>query len=179
MPYWVKPLIVGIPTICNAWPMTSPLHLQTYIPAYLNWLSNKLSRSASEHYRRHFGVGIEVWRLLVELRTHGHTSVQEASRALGMDKASVSRALHSMEAQGLIDSVPSPHDGRARECHLTDEGAALHDRMASLALLREQALLSCLAEPERAQLLSLLQRLHAHLPEVERQTLAWCAQASE
>ena len=75
---------------------------QRYVPAYINWISNKLSRGASQHYLKCFGVGIEVWRILLLLTQQKTLTAQEAARVIGMDKASVSRAFKAMQAQGLI-----------------------------------------------------------------------------
>lgn len=151
-------------------PLPEHLRLERYAPAYINWISNKLSRGASQHYLSLFGVGIEAWRLLVELAAKGKTTAQDASRALGMNKASVSRAMKSMQAQGLIALSLDSSDGRLRHARLTPKGRSLHLRIEELALHREQAFLSVLGAHERELLLGMLRRLHDHIPEVERQT---------
>ena len=150
---------------------SSQLDLQAYAPAYINWISNKLSRGASQHYLALFGVGIEVWRLLVELAVKGQTTAQDAARNLGMDKGSVSRALRSMQADGLITVRLDADDGRLRLARLTRKGRDLHRRIEPLALHRHQVFLSALKPQEQAQFLDMLHRLHEHLPEVEAQTL--------
>lgn len=144
------------------------LQLHAYVPAYLNWISNKLSRGASQLYLERFGVGVEVWRLLAELQAKGSTTVQEAHRALGMDKASISRALRAMQASGLIEFARDARDARLRHARATEKGQALHRQMERVALRREAVLLSVLDTEERARLLDMLRRLHDHLPEVER-----------
>lgn len=146
------------------------IDLERYAPAYINWISNKLSRGASQHYLELFGVGIEVWRLLVELAIKGRTSAQEASRALGMNKASISRAIKSMVEKELIHLSLDPRDGRMRHASLTRKGRALHDRIERLALFREREFLSVLDEAEQALLIDMLHRLHDHLPDVEVRT---------
>lgn len=146
------------------------IELEGYAPAYINWISNKLSRGASQYYLGLFGVGVEVWRLLMELAAKGRTTAQDASRALGMNKASVSRAMKTMQDQGLIALSLDRHDGRLRHARLTAKGRALHQRIERLALHREKVFLSVLDAQEQAQLMQMLRRLHEHLPEVERQT---------
>lgn len=143
------------------------IDLEHYAPAYINWISNKLSRGASQQYLEQFGVGIEVWRLLMEVATRGQTSAQEAVKALGMNKASVSRALKGMLEQGLVHLALDESDGRVRQVSLTPKGRALHARIEQLALVREREFLSVLEPHERQQLIQMLRRLHDHLPEVE------------
>ena len=148
-------------------PVIDPLR---YVPAYINWISNKLSRGASQHYLQHFDVGIEVWRILLLLAQHTTVSVQDAARVIGMDKGSVSRAFKTMHARGLIALSLDAVDGRLRLASLTRKGRALQAQMADMAAAREQAFLSVLSAAEREVLIDMLRRLHDHLPQVEAQT---------
>ncbi len=141
--------------------------LERYVPAYVTWIANKLSRGASQHYLGVFDVGIETWRVLVLLAIEGSISAQQVSRIIGMDKASVSRSFKSMQAKGLISIGLDHDDGRLRIATLTRKGRALHDDIIGIALERERALLSVLTERERDTLVGLLKRLHENLPAVE------------
>ena len=144
--------------------------LARYVPAYLTWIANKLSRGASQHYLAAFGVGIETWRLLVLLAIERRISAQQASRIIGMDKASVSRCFKSMQRDGLVTIGLDAGDGRLRIATLTDTGRTLHDQILGVALERERALLSVLDAGERDTLIGLLVRLHENLPAVEAAT---------
>lgn len=146
-----------------------PVHvdLERYVPAFLTWIANKLSRGASQHYLAVFDVGIEVWRCLVLLAIEHSISAQQVSRIIGMDKASVSRCFKSMQADGLITLGLDAADGRVRIATLTKKGRALHDQIIGIALERERAFLSVLTKPEQTTLIALLKRLHANLPQVE------------
>ena len=151
------------------------IDLERYVPAYLTWTANKLSRGASGFYLKHFGVGIEVWRCLVLLAVDGACSANQVSRVIGMDKASVSRCFKSMQEGGFIRIELDRNDGRARIAVLTDEGRALHDAIRGVALERERALLEVLSKDEAKSLLTLLQRVHENLPEVEAATQRFLA----
>lgn len=155
-----------------------PVHvdLERYVPAFLTWIANKLSRGASQHYLAVFGVGIEVWRCLVLLAIEDSISAQKVSRIIGMDKASVSRCFKSMQADGLITLKLDAADGRIRIATLTRKGRALHDRIIGIALERERAFLSVLTGAEQETLITLLKRLHANLPEVETATARFVAE---
>jgi DNA-binding MarR family transcriptional regulator len=146
------------------------IDLDHYVPAYLTWTSNKLSRGASQHYLKVFGVGIETWRCLVLLAIEGSISAQQVSRVIGMDKASVSRCFKTMQESGFIRIALDPRDGRARIAVLTAKGRALHDEIREVALERERAFLEVLSDDESETLLNLLRRLHENLPAVETAT---------
>lgn len=141
-----------------------------YVPAFLVWTANKLSRGASHYYLSLFGVGIETWRCLVFLAGRPSASAQQISAEIGMDKASVSRCFKSMQKRGLIALSVDPEDGRLRWARLTRKGRQLHDGIYGVAMERERALLSVLSPDEREMLIGMLQRLHENLPEVERAT---------
>jgi DNA-binding MarR family transcriptional regulator len=147
--------------------------LDRYVPAFLTWIANKLSRGASQHYLRVFDVGIETWRCLVLLAIHHSISAQQVSRIIGMDKASVSRCFKGMQAKGYITLSLDAEDGRVRIATLTKKGRQVHDGILGIALERERAFLDVLTVPERETLIGLLQRLHENLPAVEAATEAY------
>lgn len=150
--------------------------LERYVPAFLTWIANKLSRGASQHYLSVFDVGIETWRCLVLLAIEGSISAQNVSRIIGMDKGSVSRCFKSMQARGLITLRLDADDGRLRMATLTKKGRALHDQIMGVALERERAFLAVLSDAERETLIGLLKRLHENLPAVEVATAAYVGQ---
>ena len=151
-------------------PQNPVVDLQTYVPAYLTWIANKLSRGASAAYLAAFDVGIETWRILVLLAIEESISAQRVSRVIGMDKASVSRTFKRMHQRGLVTMGLDASDGRLRVATITSAGRALHDQVLGVALERERALLQVLDDTERQTLVGLLRRLHDNLPAVERAT---------
>jgi DNA-binding MarR family transcriptional regulator len=151
------------------------IDLDRYVPAYLTWITNKLSRGASHNYLKVFNIGIESWRCLVLLAIHRSISAQRVSQIIGMDKASVSRCFKSMQAKGLIVMGLDAADGRLRIATLTPQGRAMHDQIRGMALERERALLSVLSESDKNALIRLLKRLHENLPAVEEATTRYVA----
>lgn len=163
----------GVPTRRASAPAdeTGPVvDLERYVPAFLTWIANKLSRGASQAYLAAFDVGIETWRILVLLAIHRSISAQGVSRIIGMDKASVSRAFKSMQARSLITIGLDGGDGRVRLATITAKGRKLHDQIFGVALERERAFLSVLSPAETDTLIGLLHRLHDNLPAVEQAT---------
>jgi DNA-binding MarR family transcriptional regulator len=151
------------------------IDLDRFVPAYLIWIGNKLTRGSSQHYLNLFGVGAEVWRCMVLLAIHETISAQQVSQIIGMDKASVSRCFKQMAAKQLISLKLDPTDGRIRLASLTLHGQQIHDQILGIALAREEALLSVLSPDERETLLGLLKRVHENLPAVEQATQSFIA----
>jgi len=146
------------------------LDLENYAPAYFTFVATKLASGAAAVYRKHFGVGIEIWRVLVMLALDEKVSVNMVCKLIGMDKGSVSRCFKSMYEKGFITFSHDPRDGRVRYATLTPAGWRKHDEIKAVALERQRAFLSCLEPEESRQLIDLLHRLHANLPNVERAT---------
>ncbi|WP_394792201.1 MarR family winged helix-turn-helix transcriptional regulator [Rhodoferax sp.] len=142
------------------------LDLERYVPALLNFLSNKLSAGASQCYRENFGVGIVEWRVLSMLAVENHIPAQRICQVIGLDKAAVSRSLVQLEKEGCISSEVDARDARRYTVSLTPSGRALHDRVFVVAKAREQRLLADFSPEEVDILIDLLNRMHARLDEV-------------
>jgi DNA-binding MarR family transcriptional regulator len=69
----------------------------------------------------------------------------------------------ALEARSLLERRHNPHDRRTRELHLTAAGRDLLGRAFSLVAEFEFDLISELSDPERDQLLELLQRVGTQL----------------
>lgn len=144
------------------------LDLAHYVPALLTFVSNKLSRSGSALYRRHFGVGIIEWRVLTMLALEPSIPASRVCQVIGLDKGPVSRSLAGLERQGLVTIRADAADTRRRLATLTPAGRALHDRIIVVALERERRLLSCLTAKQQDSLIELLNLLHENLGAVNR-----------
>lgn len=152
---------------------SSGIDLDNYAPAYFTFIATKLASRAGATYRKHFGVGIEIWRVLVMLAIDEKISVNMVCKLIGMDKGSVSRCFKSMYEKGLVTFSSDPNDGRVRYATLTRAGHEKHERIKAVALERQRALLSCLTSEEAKVLIKLLRRLHTNLPNVEIETAAF------
>jgi DNA-binding MarR family transcriptional regulator len=141
------------------------LHLERYVPGLVLWLSNKLAGSASQIYRKRFGVGIVEWRILAYLAVYDKGTGAQMSQLMGMDKAAISRSASFLQAQKMV--VGRQGVGRNLEFKLTPKGRKLHDRMLPLALARERTLLTGLNEKDVKSLVGYLHVLLNNLPAVE------------
>jgi DNA-binding MarR family transcriptional regulator len=68
--------------------------------------------------------------------------------------------IQSLEARGLIERKPHPHDGRAVGLHVTTKGQALMVRAEQVATELEIEKTAKLTPSERASLLELLQKIY-------------------
>jgi DNA-binding MarR family transcriptional regulator len=139
------------------------LDLDRYVPAFVTFIANKLSKSATALYQRKFGVNVTEWRIMSLLAIEPGIPAARICHVIGFDKGPVSRTLGAMEKRGLIVIRSDPNDGRTHAISLTAKGRATHDKVIVAAFDRERRLLSCLSRDEQETLIDLLRRLHENL----------------
>lgn len=147
-------------------PSSPQLDLNRYVPGLVTFLSNKLSSGASACYRKHYGIGVVEWRMLSMLAVENGISGNRICQVIGLDKSAVSRALQALESAGHVRSETDAQDARRSTVSLTVAGRALHDRVLTTAIEREQRLLSDLSANEVDTLINLLNRLNAQIENV-------------
>jgi DNA-binding MarR family transcriptional regulator len=146
------------------------LDLDRYVPAFITFIANKLSNSATVFYQRNFGVNITEWRIMSLLAIEPGIPASRICNVIGFDKGPVSRNLSMLQKRGLVAIRTAPDDGRTHAISLTARGRAVHDKVIVAALERERRLLSCLKKEEREVLIDLLRRLHENLGAVTGQS---------
>jgi len=103
---------------------------------------------------RHFG-------LLTHIATAAGQSQQALSGALGVHRTAMVALVDDLEARGLVERRRDPRDRRAYALHLTRAAAELLADAERAVDAHEAELLASLDEPERDQLVGLLQRIAA------------------
>jgi len=139
------------------------LDLERYVPAFITFIANKLSNSATALYQSKFGVNVTEWRIMSLLAIEPDIAAARICQVIGFDKGPVSRTLAGLQKRGLIAIRTDPDDGRTHMISLTARGRATHDQVIVAALERERRLLSCLSRDEQEVLIDLLRRLHNNL----------------
>jgi DNA-binding MarR family transcriptional regulator len=134
---------------------------ESYTPAYLSVVSNALSWGGSHLYSRHFGVGVNDWRILSALGNHPGATAGELCDVLGLNKSVVSRSVAGLVERGLVGIE---RDDGTRRHYLTEDGAVLHDQLLPLALERERLLLRDFTPEEVGQLRTFLRRMYLNIP---------------
>lgn len=142
------------------------LDLERYVPAFITFIANKLSRSATTQYQRKFGVNVTEWRIMSLLAIEPGIAATRICHVIGFDKGPVSRTLSLLQRRGLIGIRSDPDDGRSHSIALTAKGMSIHDKVIIAALERERRLLSCLTDAEQETLIELLRRIHANIHRV-------------
>src|SRR5258708_4752285 len=145
------------------------LDLNRYVPAFITFIANKLSNSATALYQRNFGVNVTEWRIMSLLAIEPGIPAARICNVIGFDKGPVSRNLSVLQKRGLVVIRTAPDDGRTHAISLTARGRAVHDKVIAAALERERRLLSCLKKEEREILIDMLRRLHENLGAVTGQ----------
>src|SRR5215471_21723426 len=139
------------------------LDLDRYVPAFITFIANKLSNSATAFYQREFGVNVTEWRIMSLLAIEPGIPASRICHVIGFDKGPVSRTLASLEKRGLVAIRSDPNDGRTHSISLTAKGRATHDKVIVAAFARERRLLACISKDEQEVLIDLLRRLHENL----------------
>ncbi|MFT4096064.1 MAG: MarR family transcriptional regulator [Rhodoblastus sp.] len=137
------------------------LDLDNYAVAYLTWIANKISSSASAIYRKRFGVGVTDWRIMALLAVEPWIPAGRISEVIGFDRAVISRSLAFMQERGLVETRFQDNNFRRQFIALTKAGLDLHDRIVDVAREREKFLLAELTEEERRAAIRLLAKIHA------------------
>jgi DNA-binding MarR family transcriptional regulator len=135
-------------------PPTPLIDVERYSPGVIRAVANKLEGGASRFYRKHYGIGLSEWHILIALAADPWMTSPVLCKSAGLDKAAVSRSLGRMEQQGLV--VSRDTTGRCRATALTAKGRRLHERIGQAALVREEAFLAELSPKQVDTLVSLL-----------------------
>ena len=141
--------------------MSGELKLDAYLPYRLSVASNAVSALIATRYEALFGLRVPEWRLVAVLGAGEPRTQQALGAATRMDKVTVSRALRTLTARGLVARRPHPGDARAQVAQLTAAGARLYRAVAPQALEMEARVLAGFTPAERAQFLALLERVEA------------------
>lgn len=137
------------------------LTLDDYLPYRLSVAANAVSELIARAYQSRFGLSIPHWRLMAVLGEDGPLTQQAICRRTVMDKVTVSRAAAALTKRGLVSRAPNEADGRSHRVGLSDQGQALYDEIAPLALAYQARLLKAFSPFEQHTAHSLLRRLEA------------------
>lgn len=138
---------------------TASIDLDRFVPYRLSVLSNLVSGTIADAYRRRFGLGIPEWRVLAVLARFPGLSAAEVAERTRMDAVAVSRAVARLLADRRLQRTVSRQDRRRSVLSMSAGGAAVYRAVAPLALDYERNLLAALDAGDRATLERLLEVL--------------------
>ena len=133
--------------------------LARFIPYRLAVLADTISQTIASVYVDQFDLSRHEWRILAWLGNHPSMAAKDVGRNAGLDKMQLSRALAGLEDKKLVAAERDEHDRRGNVLRLTQQGRATYDRIAPLALAREEYLLSALTAAEAAALDTIMAKL--------------------
>lgn len=129
-------------------PNETSLSLEQFLAYRAVRFANKLSHAVSDIYTDEYGLSVAQWRVLATLAEHdGLTATTVASRT-AMDKVKVSRAITSLEANGMLTRCTVAGDSRALQLSLTKSGRALYNTVVPKALAWQERLVNEVPEDE-------------------------------
>jgi DNA-binding MarR family transcriptional regulator/N-acetylglutamate synthase-like GNAT family acetyltransferase len=102
-------------------------------------------------------------RVLYEVAARGHTTGSELARALGLDRAYLTRILQGFSAKDLVSYAPNPSDRRGNFIALTREGDEAYSGLREKAELSVAAMLSPLSPGDRRRLADAMWTIRALL----------------
>lgn len=92
---------------------------------------NRLLLEAGDELTGAMGLTSARWQVL-GVAEHGPVGVSEVARTMGLTRQSVQETANSLKAEGFIDLVDDPRDGRVKLIALTEKGVNAMEVVARL-----------------------------------------------
>lgn len=115
------------------------------------------------------------WQVLVLVRSREWGTQAAMAEAMGIRGATLTHHLNALERQGLVRRWREDANRRVQRAELTDQGAALFDRLRAVAGAHDQRLRATLDEGEVEQLAELLDKIQAGFEDAQAPALAVAA----
>ena len=125
----------------------------------LSRLQASLNAQAADLLRRHGGVPLAQWRVMLLLYDDLAGTQKEIVELAAFDKGQVSRIVDRLIEDGLLVSESDVEDKRVRKLTLTPAARHMLGRLIPLMRLRQEHLTSGFDETEMKQLFEYLDRL--------------------
>ena len=136
--------------------MSRPVHQP--LGLHLTRVSRTVSRAFDDTLAE-AGGSLPVWLVLIALKTGQRASQRELAEAVGIQGATLTHHLNTMESAGLVTRRRDPANRRLHLVELTPAGDALFLRLRDAAMAFDRRLRAGLSEGEVSQLEALLTRL--------------------
>ncbi|MCK2088939.1 MarR family transcriptional regulator [Thauera aromatica] len=127
-----------------------------------NLLRKDIERASAPGYAEAVGVSLSDGRSLAAIGSFAPLSIKELASRSHLNKSQASRAAQALVDQGLVRKDDSTEDGRGVVLTLTAAGQQVWARTMEYVHRRNEQILACLDDEERATLSALLDRLIEH-----------------
>lgn len=145
-------------------PSKTEFDLESFLPYLLNQAAEATSKSFHATYKATYGMTRTQWRVLANLGKFGSMTARDICVISHMEKTKVSRAVATLETEGLLAREQSQEDRRAEILSLTDQGRAVFVDLGQRALDYDRDLRAKLGQDIAAGLDELLHRIIAEGP---------------
>ena len=136
--------------------MSRPAHEP--LGLHLTRVSRTVSRAFDETLAE-AGGSLPAWLVLISLKSRQLASQRELAEAVGIQGATLTHHLDTMESAGLVTRRRDPANRRLHLVELTPAGDALFLRLRDAAMAFDRRLRAGLSDDDVAQLETLLTRL--------------------
>ena len=141
------------------------LSLEDYWPYQMVVLADRISRSTAAVVKEHADLNLSQWRVLAAIAEKPGRTAVEVVQMTPMDKGIVSRATKALLDLGLVKRQASQADGRVSHLYMTRKGERLYqDVLPRVESVPAEAQAE-LSPEDRANLLAVLRKLKAVLPD--------------
>ena len=139
-----------------------PFSLDRSFTHRLHTLSKITDRQTQQAYQEAAGLPLGEGRCLAAIGSFSPLSLNEVAHMANVNKGQASRAVQSLVDQGLVDKQVNAADARGVELTLTEKGQASWQHLMQVIALRNEDIVACLDDVQRAQLDALLDVLVPH-----------------
>ena len=139
-----------------------PFSLDRSFTHRLHTLSKITDRQTQQAYQEAAGLPLGEGRCLAAIGSFSPLSLNEVAHMANVNKGQASRAVQSLVDQGLVDKQVNAADARGVELTLTGKGQASWQHLMQVIALRNEDIVACLDDVQRAQLDALLDVLVQH-----------------
>jgi MarR family transcriptional regulator for hemolysin len=135
-----------------------PSPAQQPLGLHLTRVSRTVSRAFDETLAE-AGGSLPAWLVLISLKSRQLASQRELAEAVGIQGATLTHHLDTMESAGLVTRRRDPANRRLHLVELTPAGDALFLRLRDAAMVFDRRLRAGLSDDDVTQLEALLTRL--------------------
>ena len=139
-----------------------PFSLDRSFTHRLHTLSKITDRQTQQAYQEAAGLPLGEGRCLAAIGSFSPLSLNEVAHMANVNTGQASRAVQSLVDQGLVDKQVNAADARGVELTLTEKGQASWQHLMQVIALRNEDIVACLDDVQRAQLDALLDVLVQH-----------------
>jgi MarR family transcriptional regulator for hemolysin len=122
----------------------------------------KVLNRAFEEQLAAAGGSLPMWLILVSLKSGRPETQRELADSVGIQGATMTHHLDSLEKAGLVARSRDPANRRVQRVSLTKEGDAAFDRLRKVALKFDQRLRRDLTDDQLAAVSAVLDKLAAN-----------------